>query len=130
MLKLLVNYYSPTATEVAIRQRSSKLFLPKYHILDGGSTCRLITACCILSIKYFVWYIIIFPRPNRLYTSKYATQSTPQPMPKFSISPIAGNNRNGISMSFFVVITLLVLKVQNYTFIFNCQTLIVSFFQM
>jgi hypothetical protein len=34
------------------------------------------------------------------------------------ISPIAGNNRNGIGMSFFVVITSLLLKVQKYTFIF------------
>ena len=79
MLKLLGNSYSPTATKresaVAIGQRSSKLFLPKYHILNSG------------------------------------------------IPPIAGNNRNGIGMSFFVVIILLVLKVQRYTFIFNYQTL-------
>jgi hypothetical protein len=79
MLKLLGNSYSPTATKresaVAIGQRSSKLFLPKYHILNSG------------------------------------------------ISPIAGNNRNGIGMSFFVVITSLLLKVQRYTFIFNYQTL-------
>jgi hypothetical protein len=34
------------------------------------------------------------------------------------IRPIAGNNRNGIGMSFFVVITSLLLKVQKYTFIF------------
>ena len=127
MLKLLGNSYSPTATKresaVAIGQRSSKLFLPKSHILNSGSI-----ACCILSIKYFVWYIIvckncsifsiIFPRHNRLYTSRIATQSTPQPMPLLSIRPIAGNNRNGIGMSFFVVITSLLLKVQKYTFIF------------
>ena len=79
MFKLLGNNYSPTATEresaVAIGQRSSKLFLPKYHIFNSG------------------------------------------------IRPIAGNNRNGIGMSFFVVIILLVLKVQNYTIIFNYQTL-------
>ena len=79
MFKLLGNNYSPTATEresaVAIGQRSSKLFLPKYHILNSG------------------------------------------------ISPIAGNNRNGIGVSFFVVIILLVLKVQNYIFICNRQTL-------
>ena len=38
MFKLLGNiYYSPTATEVAIGQRLSKLFLPKYHILNSGS---------------------------------------------------------------------------------------------
>ena len=43
MFKLLGNnYYSPTATEVAIGLRSSKLFLPKNHILDGSSICRLI----------------------------------------------------------------------------------------
>ena len=36
------NYYSPTATEVAIEQRLSKLFLSKYHILNNGSICRLI----------------------------------------------------------------------------------------
>ena len=79
MFKLLGNNYSPTATEresaVAIGQRSSKLFLPKYHIFNSG------------------------------------------------IRPIAGNNRNGIGMSFFVVITSLLLKVQKYTFIFNYQTL-------
>ena len=39
------------------------------------------------------------------------------------IRPIAGNNRNGTYMSFFVVITSLLLKVQNYIFIFNYQTL-------
>ena len=129
MFKLLGNnYYSPTATEVAIGLRSSKLFLPKNHILNSGSICRLITACCILSIKYFVWYTIvckncsifsiIFPRPNRLI-SRFATQSIPQPMPLLSIRPIAGNNRNGIGMSFLVVITSLLLRVQSYTFIFN-----------
>ena len=78
-VQILGNNYSPTATEresaVAIGQRSSKLFLPKYHIFNSG------------------------------------------------IRPIAGNNRNGIGMSFFVVIILLVLKVQNYIFIFNYQTL-------
>ena len=43
MFKLLGNnYYSPTATEVAIEQRLSKLFLSKYHILNNGSICRLI----------------------------------------------------------------------------------------
>ena len=39
MFKLLGNnYYSPTATEVAAGQRSSKLFLPKNQIIGGVFT--------------------------------------------------------------------------------------------
>ena len=135
MFKLLGNnYYSPIATEVAIEQRSSKLFLPKYHILNSGNIYGSITACCISSIKYFVWHIIvckkcsifsiIIPRLSSLHSINFATQSTQQPMPKLSISPIAGNNRKGIDMSFFVVMTSFVLKVQNYTFIFKHQNIL------
>ena len=63
MFKLLGNnYYIPTATEVAIGQRSPKLFLPKYHILDGGSICRrIIFFIVITSLLLRVQrYIFIF----------------------------------------------------------------------
>ena len=50
MFKLLDNnYYIPTATEVAIGQRSSKLFLLKYHILNSGSICRLIIFSIVIT---------------------------------------------------------------------------------
>ena len=77
MFKLLGNnYYSPTATEresaVAAGQRSSKLFLPKNHIVGGVFTINWVNN-------------IIFCR---------------------------------------VAILPLLLRVQNYTFIFNYQTLL------
>ena len=71
MFKLLGNNcYIPTATEVAIGLRSSKLFLPKYHILDGGSICRLIIFFLVItSLLSRVQRYIIFLIPTR-YGSK------------------------------------------------------------
>ena len=63
MFKLLGNiYYSPTATEVAIGLRSSKLFLPKYHILNSDSICRLIIFFVVITslLSRVQRYIFIF----------------------------------------------------------------------
>ena len=73
MFKLLGNnYYSPTATEVAIGQRSSKLFLPKYHILNSGSICKLII--------FFVVIISLLSRVQKytifFISAKYVAKKT------------------------------------------------------
>ena len=63
MFKLLGNiYYSPTATEVAIGLRSSKLFLPKHHILNSDSICRLIIFFVVITslLSRVQRYIFIF----------------------------------------------------------------------
>ena len=72
MFKLLGNNcYSPTATEVAIGLRSPKLFLPKHHILNSGSICRLIIFFVVItSLLSRVQRYIIFLIPTRYGAKK------------------------------------------------------------
>ena len=75
------NYYSPTATEVAIGQRSPKLFLPKNQIGGGVFNinwvnniifCRIAILPLLLRVQNytFIFYYQTFPKKNFSYKSK------------------------------------------------------------